>query len=36
MDRVLDPSGSVDATLYRELGQGQLFSYNVASEQVFK
>lgn len=36
VDRVLDPSGSADATLYRELGQGQLFSDNVTVEQVFK
>lgn len=31
-DRVLDPSGGRDATLYREVGQGQLFSDNVTSE----
>lgn len=36
MGRVLGPSGSVDATLYRKLGQGQLFSDNVTPKQVFK
>lgn len=36
MNTALGPGGSVDATFYREVGQAQLFSHNVSSEQVPK
>lgn len=36
MNRALGPGGSRDATFYREVGQAQLFSDNVPSEQMPK